>query len=312
MSLSTPVAFLIFNRPDLTRTVFQAIAEAKPKTLLVVADGPRFPEEAEKCKKARTVVLSGVDWDCRVSTNFADSNLGCKVRPSSGLGWVFSQVDEAIILEDDCVPAPSFFYFCQSLLEHYRDDERIMGIGGCNFQLGQKRTDCSYYFSKYPHTWGWATWKRAWRYFDENIVACPELKRAGILNWLCDDPCERRYWTNIFDQLVEGRINTWDYQWLFAMWCQNGLSVVPSENLVSNIGFGPDATHTRSDNLMARLPTKDVWEIRHPSFVVRHKEADKYEFDYAFGGRKLRGVYGALRVIRRFLRSKQGSCVLLM
>ena len=104
----------------------------------------------------------------------------------------------------------------------------------------------------------------------------------------------------------------WDYQWLFALWCQNGLSVVPSENLVSNIGFGPDATHTRSDNLMARLPTKDVWEIRHPSFVVRHKEADKYEFDYAFGGRKLRGVYGALRVIRRFLRSKQGSCAFLM
>src|SRR3990172_12860511 len=138
MSLSTPVAFLIFNRPDLTRTVFQAIAEAKPKTLLVVADGPRFPEEAEKCKKARTVVLSGVDWDCRVSTNFADSNLGCKVRPSSGLGWVFSQVDEAIILEDDCVPAPSFFYFCQTLLEYYRYDERIMGIGGWKFQFGRE------------------------------------------------------------------------------------------------------------------------------------------------------------------------------
>ncbi|MEN2383889.1 MAG: hypothetical protein KA716_33360 [Gloeotrichia echinulata DEX184] len=154
MPLSTPIGFFIFNRPDLTAQVFEAIRQTKPHKLLVVADGPRFPEEEEKCLKTREVIKS-VDWDCEVLTNFSEINLGCKYRVYSGLDWVFSQVEEAIILEDDCLPTPSFFYFCQTLLQRYRDDERVMHISGNNFQFGQSRTPYSYYFSKYNHIWGW-------------------------------------------------------------------------------------------------------------------------------------------------------------
>ncbi len=167
MSLETPVAFIIFKRHDLTERVFQAIREAKPKKLLVIADGPRFPEEAAKCQKTRDIIQQ-VDWDCEVLKNYSEVNLGCRQRISSGLDWVFSQVEEAIILEDDCVPAPSFFSFCQTLLDYYRDDNRIMVISGDNFQDGQSRTDYSYYFSRYNHCWGWATWHRAWQYWDFN------------------------------------------------------------------------------------------------------------------------------------------------
>ena len=161
MMLSTPVALFIYNRPDLTQTVFEAIARAKPKRLLVVADGPRFSEETEKCNQARDVI-DGVNWECEVLTNFSDKNLGCGRRVASGIEWVFSEVEEAIFLEDDTLPAASFFPYCQALLEHYRHDERIMTINGNNFQSGQSRTDYSYHFSKYCACWGWASWRRAW------------------------------------------------------------------------------------------------------------------------------------------------------
>lgn len=156
--LKTPVAFLIFNRPDTTRRVFAEIAKARPPKLLVVADGPRadHPDDVEKCAAVRAII-DGIDWDCKVLTNYSDINLGCKRRVSSGLDWVFDTVEEAIILEDDCLPHPAFFRFCEEMLNKYRDDKRIAMISGDNFQFGRKRTEYSYYFSRYPHIWGWAS-----------------------------------------------------------------------------------------------------------------------------------------------------------
>lgn len=277
--LKTPVAFLIFNRPDLTSIVFDAIAQAKPKKLLVVADGPRFPEEAEKCREARAVI-ERINWDCEVLTNFSEINLGCKHRVSSGLDWIFSQVEEAIILEDDCLPAPSFFYFCQTLLEYYRHDERIMHISGNNFQFGQSRTEYSYYFSKYPHIWGWASWRRAWKYYDVTIKTWSHYKKLEIISSLCEDSYEQKYWNDIFERTYNGTVDTWDYQWVYACWCQTSMSILPNLNLVSNIGFRIDGTHTKSSNAPgARLPTTDIWGIKHPSFIVRHKEADNHTFN---------------------------------
>ncbi len=286
--LDTPVAFLIFNRPDLTSIVFEVIAQAKPKKLLVVADGPRFPEEAEKCQKARSVIKR-VDWDCQVLTNFSETNLGCKHRVSSGLDWVFSEVEEAIILEDDCLPAPSFFYFCQTLLEYYRHDERIMHISGNNFQFGHSRTDYSYYFSKYGGIWGWASWQRAWKHFDKEMKTWLEFKKTNRLEDICDNLYEKLYWESIFDSVFEGIIDTWDYQWLYARWTQNDLSIVPNSNLVSNIGFCSNATHTSSSkNPLANLPTNEILEIKNPPFVVRNRGADSYIFDYCYKGNSLK------------------------
>jgi len=299
MSLSTPVALLIFNRPDLTEIVFKAVAQAKPKKLLVVADGPRFPKEIEKCQKARSII-DRVDWNCEVLTNFSEKNLGSPRRCASGLNWIFSEVEEAIVLEDDCLPAPSFFNFCQTLLEHFRHDERVMHISGNNFQFGQSRTKYSYYFSKYSHNWGWASWQRAWKHFDLHIKTWPEFKEAELIKSVCGDHIEQKYWTTLFDRVFNAESLHWDYAWLYTCWSQYGLSILPNTNLVSNIGFRSDATHTISENSPhARLPISDIWEIKHPSFIIRNQEADSYTFNHIFR------VKLAARVIRKLLLIKE-------
>ena len=285
--LKTPIAFLIFNRPSLTDIVFEAIARAKPQKLLVVADGPRFPGESEKCQKARSVIEK-IDWECEVLTNFSQINLGCKQRISSGLDWVFSEVEEAIILEDDCLPAPSFFYFCETLLDHYRHDKRIMHISGNNFQQDRIKTDHSYYYSKYSHVWGWASWRRAWEYYDVDMKTWLEYKKLGMICSACEDSYEQKYWIDIFNRVFEGAVSTWDYQWLYACWSQNGLSILPNLNLVSNIGFGLDATHTSTNCSQANLPIDNIWEIDHPSFVARFQAADTFTFDHHYGGKSIR------------------------
>ena len=287
MSLSTPVAFLIFNRPELTARVFAAIRQAKPQKLLVVADGARFSEEAEKCQKTREII-NRVDWECEVLTNFSDINLGCRQRISSGLDWVFSEVEEAIILEDDCLPAPSFFNFCQNLLERYRHDERIMHISGNNFQDGQSSNNYSYYLSKYTHVWGWASWRRAWKHYDVTIKTWSEYKNSKMISSICESVGEQKYWTDIFENVFNNAIDTWDYQWLYTCWFQSGLSVLPQSNLVSNVGFGSDATHTKGKTFLSQLPILDIWNINHPPFILRDKFADDYTLDYHYGGNSLK------------------------
>jgi hypothetical protein len=305
MPLSTPVAFLIFNRPDLTQVVFEAIAKVKPKKLFVVADGPRFPADTEKCAKARAII-DQVDWECDVSTNYSEKNLGCGRRVASGIEWVFSEVEDAIFLEDDCLPIESFFLFCQELLERYRDDKRIMAIGGNNFQSGQKRTAYSYHFSKYSGCWGWASWRRAWKHYDYEMKTWPAFKQAGMMKMICPDPHEQRFWTKLFDSMHENPlgIDTWDHQWKYACWSQNGLAIEPSVNLVANIGLGrSDASHTTDHNpqLAELSKTQDLREIRHPPFVVRHRDADNHIFDFFIEGKQLKENWTLLGKFRRGL-----------
>jgi hypothetical protein len=287
--LTTPVAFLIFNRPNTTLRVFEAIRKVKPQKLLIVADGARFPEEIKKCNEARSVI-ERVDWDCEVLTNLSEVNLGCKLRVSSGLDWVFSEVEEAIILEDDCLPTQSFFFFCQTLLEYYRYDSRVMHISGNNFQFHNHATDYSYFFSKYGGIWGWASWRRAWRHYDRDMKTWGEFKRTKMMDCVCDDLYEKVYWTKILDHVIQGIPNTWDYQWLYARWTQSHLSIVPAVNLVSNIGFNSSATHTNQQDHLANLYTEDIWEITHPSFVVRNRLADVDIFNHCYNDRLLNKV----------------------
>lgn len=276
--LKTPVAFIIFNRPDTTALVFAEIAKAKPPKLLVVADGPRTsrPGEAERCAATRAII-GRVNWDCEVLTNYSDANMGCKNRVASGLDWVFEQVPEAIILEDDCLPHPTFFRFCEELLERYRDDERIAMISGGNFQFGRKRGDASYYFSRYNHIWGWASWGRAWQHYDRDAAIWPEFRDNGCLEVLIKDPGERKFWAKIFQSVYEGRIDTWDYQWGLATWAHGMVSVIPSVNQISNIGFGVDATHTHGASIYAALPVEPLrFPLCHPKVILPHAEADAF------------------------------------
>ena len=216
MSFSTPVVFLIFNRPDLTKLVFRAIAKARPKHLFVIADGPRFPEEVQKCQETRSIV-NRVDWDCEILTDFSQANLGGPKRISSGLDWVFSQVDEAIILEDDCLPSPSFFRFCQVLLERYRNDKRVMQISGNDFLFNNyhfrgHNVGGSYYFTRYAFNWGWATWQRAWKHFDLRIKTWPDFKKFSMGKVFSYDPEAKGYFIPIFDKVHNGEAVHWDFR----------------------------------------------------------------------------------------------------
>jgi hypothetical protein len=276
--MKTPVAFFIFNRPDTTRRVFAEIAKVKPSKLLVVADGPRPDRvgEAERCAQARAVI-EAVDWPCEVLTDFSPTNLGCKNRMSSGLDWVFSTVEEAILLEDDCLPHPDFFPYCETLLERYRHDERIMTISGVNFQNGRQRGDGSYFFARYCHVWGWASWRRAWQHYDVAMASFPAFVEQDVLARIFPDPRMQRHWLGLFRSAYEGRVDTWDYQWVYALWSQNGLAIMPNVNLVTNIGFSDSATHTKdwlSD--FAGLPVAPLGALRHPTVVAADMAADVF------------------------------------
>jgi hypothetical protein len=274
--LRTPVALLTYNRPELTARVFAAISKAKPAKLLVVADGPRVdrPGDVETCAATRKII-DRVDWPCEVLTNFADTNLGCRLRISSGLDWVFGIEDKAIILEDDCLPSPSFFRFCQELLARFRDDERIMHIGGNNFVEDRIRFNASYYFSRYPRVWGWASWRRAWRHYDVEMKLWTSAPSKDAYLNIFPTKNEKMFWRHVWDDTCRGKIDTWAYQWAFACMARKGFAISPALNLVSNIGIGREATHTKDPRAVPRIPARDlVFPIKHPPALKWLDEAD--------------------------------------
>lgn len=277
--LQTPVAFIIFNRPAQTEQVFETIRQAKPPVLLVVADGPRPNKlgEAENCAAARAII-DRVDWDCQVLKNYSETNLGCRLRVSSGLDWVFDTVEEAIILEDDCVPHHTFFPFCEELLEYYRHDSRIGSISGQNVQFGRKRTDYSYYFSRYTHCWGWASWRRAWKYYDLNMTLWPEVRDGNFLMDILGNPKAAKDWARNFQVIYDKQVDTWDYQWTFTCWIQTFLTVLSNVNLVTNIGYGTESTHTSEETSKYSNMAVEAIEfpLKHPPFVVRDLQADEF------------------------------------
>lgn len=285
--LTTPVAMIVFNRPHTTAKVFEAIRQAKPSVLFLIADGPRphKPGEEEKCAAVREIVEK-VDWDCQVYKNFSDVNLGCGKRPSTGVDWVFETVEEAIIIEDDCVPHPSFFRYCQELLEYYRHSDRIMTICGLNVQFGNNHTDYSYYFSRYNHCWGWASWRRAWKYFDFDLELWPEIREKNLLQDLLQDSHAVKIWTQTFDIIREKKLDCWDFQWIFANWVHGGLAITPRENLIEYIGYTEDATHTTNElSQYNQLLVEEMeFPLKHPPYMIRHDRADRYTqstyFDY--------------------------------
>jgi len=277
--LTTPVAFIIFNRPHTTERVFAEIASARPPKLLVIADGPRENKTGEAATCATTrAIIDRVDWDCEVLTNFSECNLGCKKRVSSGIDWVFEQVEEAIILEDDCLPDPTFFRYCQELLDRYRHDQRVGLISGDNFQFGRTRNNDSYYFSKYVHIWGWATWRDRWvKSYDVSMSTWPRIRDEGWLADMVGNPRETHYWYKIFERLYNGEIDSWAYQWTFANWLEGRVSIMPSCNLISNIGFDADATHTTGASELENLARQPMtFPLKHPIGVVKNTQADRF------------------------------------
>lgn len=242
----TPIVLLVFNRADTLKKILKILEELKPSNILVVADGPRVGrlDDINRCKDVRGLIDS-ITWDCNIQRNYSDVNLGCKNRVSTGITWAFNRVSEAIFIEDDCFPDISFFYFAQELLEKYRNDMRINMVNGSNFCEDVKNSD-SYFFTKYVDVWGWASWSSRWiGKYDVNISDWPSYKKD---NKFIPNRKYRRYWRDIFDAVSKGRIDTWDYQFQYLCWREKSFNIVPSKNLIRNIGFGEDATHTKDRN----------------------------------------------------------------
>ncbi|GAB3941780.1 hemolytic protein HlpA [Spirosoma harenae] len=268
-----PVLFVIFNRPDTTELVFQQIRKARPTQLFIAADGPRpnRPDDASRCAQARSIVAN-VDWPCTVKTLFREQNLGCKRAVSSAINWFFQHVEEGIILEDDCLPDPTFFSFCTELLAKYRNDSHVMHIGGVTFQAKRHAAETvSYYFSGFAPIWGWATWRRAWQKYDVN-----PSENAKHVSLTAPYFNERLRW--FLKEIIAGRLDTWDTQWLVAIRRWDGLSIIPRVSLIQNIGFGLGATHTvRAPGWLADMTVGSIDFLVHPKEVKIDTEADWYD-----------------------------------
>lgn len=276
---TTPILFLIFNRPDTTKQVFQTIRKIKPERLYVAADGPRNNDanEVTLCQETRAII-NKVDWQCEIKTLFRDSNLGCRKAVSSAIDWFFENEEMGIILEDDCLPNQSFFLFCNELLIKFRYDKRVMMIGGVNFISDKtEHFQHSYFFSKYTLIWGWATWRRAWQYYDVNMDAWEKMRKNSNREALLNQLNSSSHWHKIFDLVYKNKINTWDYQWTFACWSQNGLSIIPKVNLVSNIGFDKNSTHTNKKDKRVNMERYETsFPLTHPNVMFSNSIADEY------------------------------------
>ncbi|MDQ3535803.1 MAG: nucleotide-diphospho-sugar transferase [Bacteroidota bacterium] len=283
----TPILFLIFNRPDTTKRVFERIREVKPRQLFIAADGPRKGNEIDliNCRAARDIV-NNVDWDCEVETLFRDANLGCGKALSGAITWFFKNVEEGIILEDDTLPDSSFFTFCRDLLEYYRTSNQILVISGNNFQEGKIRGNASYYFSRYPHIWGWATWRRAWRFYQVNCKDLNEFILSPLFKEVTNSRKERRYWQQLFMKVENEEVDTWDYSWLYTVWSHNGITILPNFNLVENIGFGINATHTFGSNVdYKKNILGSISDIIHPNKIIVNRQADMFTFKTYFSSK---------------------------
>lgn len=300
---SPPIALLIFNRPEYTAKTFSAIRRAQPKFLFIIADGPRKSVESDvyNCMLARSIV-ENVDWECSVRRIYSDKNLGLRARVISGLDMVFSEVDRAIVLEDDCVPAPEFFAFCEAMLDKYNDVADIGAITGSNFQKSKKRGDASYYFSKFNHCWGWATWSRAWSAFDKDISFIEDDISFANAGDFLSDPVEKKYWIEIFTKVREGRINSWAYAWTASLWNRRMLTITPNVNLIENVGTGEEATNTKTIRLRVSQDTSEsLGEIIYAKEIVRNIEADVFTFNHHYGGKYYRFPLKLLVPLRRAL-----------
>lgn len=284
-----PVAILNFNRPQLTRRVFEVVRQVKPRKLLLVADGPRAnqPDDARLCAEVRAI-FDEIDWDCEVHRKFSDTNLGSFKSNSSGLDWIFDTVEEAIVIEDDCVPSLSFFRYCEELLARYRDDPRVGVIAGYNlgFPVNLRSND-SYFFSAYTLNWAWASWRRVWKQVDMDMSWWESEAGRKLLQSLFPKPVEWRYWYKLYENIRSGEIrNAWDYQLILSAFRHSQYCIIPNKNMVSNIGFGPEGTNCTDESLFSHMhdmPREELeFPLVHPEQVKRSIAMDSSIFRIRF------------------------------
>lgn len=272
----SPVLLIVWNRPEETRRVLEAIRAAQPAQLFVAADGPRSEVDAKGTAEVRRLVQELVDWPCDLRTTYSTANLGCRDGVIHAIDWFFSHVEEGIILEDDCLASAEFFAFCDAMLKRYRSERRVMHVAGDNTARIRIEQDWSYCFVRYPHIWGWATWRRAWSLYDRDLSQWHAFRDTGQLSHLFPFADELATWVPIFDRLrEEGQPDTWDWQWAATCMMLDALCVQPTVNLVSNIGFNDLATHTKKHSERSNSLTERIFPLTHPPVAYRHHDAER-------------------------------------
>ncbi len=285
MITTSPVLLLIYNRPEVTKRVFNAVRRVRPKQLFIAGDGPNhlYSDDGHLVSEARSTV-NEVDWPCEVRTLFRSNNLGLKRAVGDAITWFFENVEEGIILEDDCLPHEDFFVFCDELLKHHRNDDNVAVITGNNFQNGKLRGEATYYYSCFPHVWGWATWRRSWSSYDASIAFWPSLRTSSNFRRIFPNSRTYKYWRHLLDSVFSGNFpTTWAAPWTASVWRNGGLTATPNVNLVSNIGFGPSSTHTTdADSGLSNIPTAGIGQLRHPLAIIQDMGADAYTFSRVY------------------------------
>lgn len=298
-ALNTAVLFLVFNRFELTAKVFKTIQKARPPRLYIASDGFRenVVGEKENVDNIRKFLIENINWDCEVFTLFREKNLGCKNAVSGAITWFFKNEEMGIILEDDCIPSKSFFWYCEELLDRYKDSKDVYFISGCGEPQLANEMNSDYSFTQYCFVWGWASWRRVWDKYDVDILDWEKNKKNLISN-ISDSTNTQRYWKRAFQQVYDSKMDTWDYQLSYLILKNSGKCIIPRINLVSNIGFGENATHTmnKDDNFANRMTSNFKFPIKHPDKKIIDIDIDKY-FDQNLFTKK-RIIY---RVIRKLL-----------
>ena len=306
--MDVPILLLIWKRPSHTSRVINSIRQICPKKIYISSDGPIKNDRENKrlVELVREIVLKEINWDCEIFTNFSNINKGCKIAVTEGINWFFRNEQEGIIIEDDCLPSKDFFYYCQSLLEKYRYDERIWSICGNGYQNDLSKNKESYFFSKYADVWGWATWRRCWKFYDPDIKSWGGERKVPLLKDLFENVREFKYWKKIFDNLYyKKQPNTWDYQWQYLCFFNAGMSCMPHTNLVENFGFGEEATHTFQDPLRFNNKLKKVgrlnFPLNHPTEISISKECDDKLQKLFFSGYSIFSIKGLIIKCRKLL-----------
>lgn len=282
--MQTPVLLLLFNRPDYTRALLKQITPLSDAKIYIAVDGPRLnhPTDAENCAEVRKLVDTAPFKSKQVFKLYRDKNLGCRHGVKQAIDWFFSMEERGIILEDDCIPDPSFFPYCELLLEKYASAEHVFAISGDNFLLNTYRVPESYYFTRYFHAWGWATWKRAWEKFDFYMLGFPEFIQASGFDFYRMTDTEKSYWTKKYTELFLHleEVNSWAYPFTFSVWQNQAVCIAPSVNLVKNIGFEQTGTHTKAASYWYQYLETGKLEIStHPDKIAINFEADQREFN---------------------------------
>lgn len=305
-TFNTPILLITFNRLETTKQVFNKIRDQKPKKLYLASDGPRSDRKNEdiKVEKVRTFLSTNIDWDCEVKTLFQEKNFGCNYGPHNAITWFFEHEEQGIILEDDCLPSTSFFSYCETLLEHYQNDLRIFTVGGYN-SLGKTTSNDSYIFTKLPMIWGWATWRDCWNLNLRTITMFEEIYRNPLINEISCDSAVNRIIKENAKLTKDNKADAWDYIWTLTCYINNALSVVPTKNLIENIGFGPDSTHTNSPINKEKTITYEINKILiHPNIILPERTHDKYVYKEVLNWKSLQEKIGDPSHILKVLKNK--------